>query len=177
MLAERRDEMTPDEVYDMLQDKCTALLEGVASVNESRPAVTSPEATASENEATADALTFEEQADANPEPEPVKEPEPEPVKEPDPQPVPVKEPIKEPVPAKEPVKESAGKPVTLTLNDKFRFRRSLFGGSDSRMTETIAILASISDPDDITDFITNDLCWDPEDPEVTDFLAVVAAAR
>lgn len=185
MLAERRDEMTPAEVYGMLQDKCTTLLDGVAALNNSKPAIEAeaepepdpvapsavePEAhEEEENEAIAEAVSYEETEDAepcSPESEPHPEPEPEPVAET------VNESRPEPVAA-----SAAPKAITLTLNDKFRFRRSLFGGSDARMSETLAILGSISDPDDLTDFITNDLCWNPEDQEVADFMAVVAASR
>ena len=71
MLAERRDDMTPAEVLDMLADKCAALLDGVASLRDTSQSqtVTSPSpalpapapATAgADDEALAEAARFED---------------------------------------------------------------------------------------------------------------------
>lgn len=182
MLAERRDDMTPAEVYAMLQDKCAALLDGATALNSatapSCDAQPAPEAEAgpyteapscdpcddgaAENEMIAASASYEETEDAAGEPAYI------------PAPAPPVAPM--PSPAPEAAPAPAPRPVTLTLNDKFRFRRSLFGGSDQQMTDTLAIIAGISSADDLTDFITNDLCWDPEDPEVVDFLAVATGS-
>ena len=37
MLAQRRDDMTPAEIYDMLQDKCAALLDGISAITGAAP--------------------------------------------------------------------------------------------------------------------------------------------
>lgn len=168
MLAERRDDMTPAEIYSMLKDKCSNLLAGISAMTDTsvdtvaEPApeeVIQEEDTAEEtadNEAITESVAFEETSDAD-------------VND-------VAEPTA-PAPAAPEETPAASRAIVLTLNDKFRFRRTLFGGSDAQMADTLAILSGLTDTDDLNDFITNDLCWDTDDPDVIDFLAVVAAAR
>lgn len=201
MLTERRAEMTPAEVSQMLIDKCARLMDGVASLTASADSAPSSipadeavvtavptaeqetveeEIRTEENDGIADAAAFEEVADADIEPQPEEEIAAEAVEE-----VPVQAPVSSPVTpiavpsAPEPPAAPAkpAKTITLTLNDRFRFRRTLFGGSDAMMNETVTALSAITNPDDIADFITNDLCWSIDDPEVADFLAIVEAAR
>lgn len=62
----------------------------------------------------------------------------------------------------------------FTLNDKFRFRRNLFGGDDRAFDDTLAILADMPTYDDAADFIYNDMMLDPKNPDVVDFMAVLA---
>lgn len=200
MLTERRAEMTPAEVSQMLIDKCARLMDGVASLTASadsapssipadEPVVTAPIAEpdtveegigTEENDGIADAAAYEEMADADIERQPEEEIAAEAEEE-----VPVQAPVSSavtptavPSAPEQPVAPAKpAKTITLTLNDRFRFRRTLFGGSDAMMNETVTALSAITNPDDIADFITNDLCWSIDDPEVADFLAIVEAAR
>lgn len=185
MLAERRDDMTPAEVLDMLADKCAALLDGVASLRDTSqsqtvtspsPAIPSPATAGADDEALAEAARFEEVSDACPCGERSCSPAiPAPATEdggfseaPETAAVPKK--TASPAPP-------AAKPVKLTLNDRFRFRRTLFGDSDERMNDTLSILSSLGDSTDREDYIVNDLCWNPDDQEVADFLSVIDAQR
>ena len=61
----------------------------------------------------------------------------------------------------------------FTLNDKFRFRRELFGGDDRAFEDTLAILADMPSYDDACDFIYNDMMLDEKNPDVADFMAVL----
>lgn len=197
MLTERRAEMTPAEVSQMLIDKCARLMDGVASLTasaDSAPssipadeavvtAVPTPEQQPveeeiriEENDGIADAAAYEEVADADIEPQPEEEIASETVEE-VPVPTPVQAPAVPSAPEQPVAPAKPAKTITLTLNDRFRFRRTLFGGSDAMMNETVTALSAITNPDDIADFITNDLCWSIDDPEVADFLAIVEAAR
>lgn len=192
ILAERREDMAPDEIFTMLLDKSRSLLDGITAIAapdapEAPAKPCEPEEITHDDEAIAESVEIEETEDADEEPAPVHIPEPEPAPVPAPAPTPEPKPEPTPAPAPAPVTDTpkvspkvavneAAK-IALTLNDKFRFRRTLFGGSDSQMTDTLAILAGITDDGDLNDFITNDLCWDPEDQEVIDFLAVVSASR
>lgn len=197
MLTERRAEMTPAEVSQMLIDKCARLMDGVASLTSSADsapssipadeavvtAVPTPEQQTveeeiriEENDGIADAAAYEEVADADIEPQPKEEIASEAVEE-VPVPTPVQAPAVPTAPEQPVAPAKPAKTITLTLNDRFRFRRTLFGGSDAMMNETVTALGAITNPDDIADFITNDLCWSIDDPEVADFLAIVEAAR
>lgn len=74
----------------------------------------------------------------------------------------------------------AGEPNTrllkaFTLNDRFRFRRELFGGDDADFTETLKLLADMDSYADACDYLYNDMMWDSSDPNVADFMAIVAA--
>ncbi len=61
----------------------------------------------------------------------------------------------------------------LSLNDKFRFRRELFGNSDVRMNETLALIDAMESYDEAEDYLYGDLGWDAENPEVAEFMKIV----
>lgn len=62
----------------------------------------------------------------------------------------------------------------FTLNDRFRFCRSLFGGDDADFTDTLKLLADMESYAEAREYLTGDLLWDEANAEVADFLAVVA---
>lgn len=62
----------------------------------------------------------------------------------------------------------------FSLNDKFRFRRQLFGDSQEQMEETLRILGDMNTPEEAFEYLADDLCLDPDDPDVRDFLSIIA---
>lgn len=62
----------------------------------------------------------------------------------------------------------------FSLNDKFRFRRELFGNSDAAFTDTINLLSAMHSLDEATEYLTADLGWDPEADDVKAYLAIVS---
>ncbi|MDR1407331.1 MAG: hypothetical protein LBJ23_04715 [Tannerella sp.] len=61
----------------------------------------------------------------------------------------------------------------LTLNDRFRFNRELFGGSESQMNLTIAELNRINSHDKVIAYLKSHFDWNYEEEIVADFLAIV----
>lgn len=61
----------------------------------------------------------------------------------------------------------------LSLNDRFRFRRELFGNSDVNMNDTLNLLDTMSDLTEARDYLLQDLGWSSEEPVVQEFLALV----
>lgn len=89
------------------------------------------------------------------------------------------EPAPAPAPAPTPAPVNAA-PVavgdirrSLTLNDKFRFIRELFGGSDVDFNGTLDLIATMHSPAEAHEYLLQDLAWDAESPLVADFLAYV----
>ena len=135
------------------------------------------------------------------EPEPVVAPEPSVVSEPEPTPVdePESEPVEAPTPAPEEVEPEAeseefepdpdDQPLTLdealhrdmtkdlrqafSLNDRYRYRRELFGNSDSVMNETLNLIEAMHSFDEAEDYFYNDLQWEHDSPEVADFMVII----
>ena len=131
------------------------------------------------------------QSEPAPEPTPVSEPEPTPVDEP--------EPVEAPTPAPEEVEPEAeaeefepdpdDQPLTLdealqrdmtkdlrqafSLNDRYRYRRELFGNSDSVMNETLNLIEAMHSFDKAEDYFYNDLQWEHDSPEVADFMVII----
>ena len=131
------------------------------------------------------------QSEPAPEPTPVSEPEPTPVDEP--------EPVEAPTPAPEEVEPEAeaeefepdpdDQPLTLdealqrdmtkdlrqafSLNDRYRYRRELFGNSDSVMNETLNLIEAMHSFDEAEDYFYNDLQWEHDSPEVADFMVII----
>lgn len=65
--------------------------------------------------------------------------------------------------------------LRFTLNDRFRFCRELFGGDDADFTETVKLLADMDSYSEACDYLYNDMMWDRSDPNVADFMAILAA--
>lgn len=113
-----------------------------------------------------DTVELEEELDADVElPEPTPEPE-------------VKPAETEEKPAadiKEPVAINDVVPIELTLNDKFRFRRELFANSDVDLADALQVASRMSSAADVEDYFYNDLCFDPENEAVKDFMRIVTS--
>lgn len=62
---------------------------------------------------------------------------------------------------------------SFTINDKFRFRRELFGNSDSEFTDALNLVEAMSSYEEAEDYFITDLGWDREMPEVGEFLTVI----
>lgn len=63
----------------------------------------------------------------------------------------------------------------FTLNDKFLFRKELFDGDDSQFQETLATIASMGSRSDVEEYLYDDLCLDPSDEVVKQFVSIVCA--
>ncbi len=62
----------------------------------------------------------------------------------------------------------------FSLNDKFRFRRELFGNSDTDMTDTLNLVSAMSSQCEAEEYFYHDLEWDAENEEVQEFMAIIA---
>jgi hypothetical protein len=136
------------------------------------------------------------------EPEPIDEPklidepivieEPEPITEPEPvdEPITIAEPVKPVLPATETtINDVVTEPVRLeqklarenskdlrkafSLNDRFRFRRELFGNSDTEFADTLNLIEAMNSIGEAEDYFFLDLGWDIENPEVADFMTII----
>ena len=61
----------------------------------------------------------------------------------------------------------------FTLNDKFRFRRSLFNQNDIDFAETLDELATLTTFEDAKNHLQEKYGWDMTVPEVEDFLSII----
>lgn len=69
---------------------------------------------------------------------------------------------------------SASRPrPAFCLNDRYRFRRAIFGGSDAEMNTTLDFVASMPSYKDAEEFFLTDMDLDKEDEDVADFLAII----
>lgn len=62
----------------------------------------------------------------------------------------------------------------FSLNDKFRFRRELFGNSDAMMMDTIETVSAMNSLDEALEYFYDTLEWDKDNPEVVDFVNIIA---
>ena len=179
-LVERRGETIPKNVSDLLLAKTEALRNGMirftsvpapACKNEGiniPPTVATAETVteAAASEQIADAVELEEKEDACPDNTETASDENE--KE--------SSPKTEEVPAKEETTVATMNdvaPLELTVNDKFRFRRELFSNSDVDLADALQVASQMSTPEEIEDYFYNDLCFNPEDEVVKDFMRLV----
>ncbi len=61
----------------------------------------------------------------------------------------------------------------FSLNDRFRFRRELFGGDEEKMNKAIADLNDIRSYEDSVAYLNDRLKWNVEDEAVADFLKLL----
>lgn len=61
----------------------------------------------------------------------------------------------------------------FTLNDKFRFRRELFGNNDSLFADTLNTLMAMKTIDEASEYLYEDMGWDKDNEDVADFVAIV----
>lgn len=127
-----------------------------------------------------EAQSMLKQLPAEPTPEPTPEPEPtlEPESDPDSvyESAPEPEPTLEPEPDPEPVSLSSHarfNPPAFCLNDRFRFRRSIFGGSDAEFNAAMRHIATLPDYQDALRYLGEEMGVDLEDEDVVDFLEIL----
>ncbi len=63
----------------------------------------------------------------------------------------------------------------LTLNDRFRFRRALFNNSNDELDEALDAINMMADADEAQQYFMEDLCWDPDNEDVKEFMRLVQA--
>lgn len=85
-------------------------------------------------------------------------------------PVEPEEPVN-PEPGPEP--ESPRQAPAFCLNDRYRFRRAIFGGSDAEFNATMDRVATLDGFDEAEDFFYGDMGLDAEDPEVAEFMEII----
>ncbi|WP_293740798.1 hypothetical protein [uncultured Parabacteroides sp.] len=61
----------------------------------------------------------------------------------------------------------------FSLNDRFRFRRELFGGDEARMNKAINDLNDLHSYEDSVTYLNNELKWNIEDEAVADFIKLL----
>lgn len=61
----------------------------------------------------------------------------------------------------------------FSLNDRFRFRRELFGGDESRMNQAINDLNDLHSYEESVTYLDQQLQWNIEDEAVADFLKLI----
>lgn len=61
----------------------------------------------------------------------------------------------------------------FSLNDRFRFRRELFGNSDIEMSDTLNLVEAMSSYSEAVDYFMTDLQWDADNQEVKDFMEII----
>lgn len=71
-----------------------------------------------------------------------------------------------------PMAEPRGR-LVFSINDRYRFKKELFGGSDAEFNTTLALVASMEGYDEAEDYFLGELQWDPRKPEVSDFLEII----
>lgn len=63
--------------------------------------------------------------------------------------------------------------LVFSINDRYRFKRELFHGSDNDFNTTLSRVASMEGYDEAEDYFLNDLQWDEKSPDVIDFLEIL----
>ena len=61
----------------------------------------------------------------------------------------------------------------FSLNDHYRFRRELFGGSEDRMNAAIDTIEDMESFDQAEEYFYNDLGWDSDSDEVNEFMNII----
>lgn len=63
--------------------------------------------------------------------------------------------------------------LVFSINDRYRFKRELFHGSDVDFNTTLSLVASMEGYEEAEDYFLNELQWDEKSPDVIDFLEIL----
>lgn len=61
----------------------------------------------------------------------------------------------------------------FTINDKFRYRKALFGNSAAQYNEALDLISQMNSYDQAADYFLNNYGWNPEDSDVKGFLKIL----
>ncbi len=61
----------------------------------------------------------------------------------------------------------------LSINDRYRFKRELFGNSELDLNDALDMVQSMKSYDEATEYFYDDLGWDKNNEEVQDFMNIV----
>lgn len=61
----------------------------------------------------------------------------------------------------------------FTLNDRFRFKRELFGNSDNDFVDAINLVSAMQSLTEAEEYFYEDLGWDRESDEVQEFMTII----
>jgi hypothetical protein len=161
-LIQKRGEDTPNRVKDMLREKTSQL---AAAINASTPQACEH---VTEDKAIAESAELEEEEYADPGTQPAVDANVSLLDD---------DLINESADAttKNNSQAQLQEPFTFTLNDKFRFRRELFGNNAAEFADALNVASAMSSQAELDDYFYNDLCWDPENPDVIDFMKIISA--
>lgn len=167
-LIERREENAPAAAWSLLREKAGMLADGVARLNADFVSVSS-----AEMDAVARSTELEESEDAGT--SPCCQPESDVESLPEIGVSADSADEKTDICNESETIRIADVPSGFTLNDKFRFRRELFANSDAEMADALHVVNAMTSVGEIEDYFYNDLCWDPENEDVKDFMRIVTA--
>lgn len=77
--------------------------------------------------------------------------------------------VSAPAPARSAAAKPSGK-LVFSINDRYRYRRELFGGDDRKFAEALSKVASMDSYDEAEEYFLEDCQWEAERPEVVDFM-------
>ena len=84
------------------------------------------------------------------------------------------EPEPEPAPEPGPGPAAAGRPrPALCLNDRYRFTRALFGNSRKALDDALDRASRMESYEEAEEYFYGSLAFDPEDSDVSDFMAII----
>ncbi len=65
----------------------------------------------------------------------------------------------------------------FSINDRYQFIRELFNGNEAEFKDAIAILEEMGTPDEMEDYLYNDLCLNEQDPTVAHFISILMKSK
>lgn len=64
-------------------------------------------------------------------------------------------------------------PPSFCVNDRYRFKRSIFGGSTAEFNSAMELLTTLPDYQKAEQYFMEDMGLDPEDQDVIDFMEII----
>ncbi len=78
-----------------------------------------------------------------------------------------------PAPAASPSNPQPRGKLVFSINDRYKFKRELFGGSDTAFNATLSLVASMDSYDEAEEYFIDELQWDQSRLEVIEFLDIL----
>lgn len=75
------------------------------------------------------------------------------------------------------IKSATASHTKFAINDRYQFIRELFNGNEAEFKDAVDALEEMETPEEMADYLYNDLCLNEQDPIVCHFISIMMSSK
>lgn len=75
------------------------------------------------------------------------------------------------------IKQATASHTKFSINDRYQFIRELFNGNEAEFKDAVEALEEMETPEEMADYLYNDLCLNEQDKTVAHFISIMMASK